>query len=130
MGLKLKIIDLDGIYFQDEVDLINLTIASGNVTILQHHIPLISSIDISHMYVKKNNETIYYAIAGGTLFVTESECKIITTAVESKDEIDYERASKAKERALDRLNSEKSDDIDLKRAEIALKRAINRLSLR
>ena len=87
MGLKLKIIDLDGIYFQDEVDLINLPIASGNVTILQHHIPLISSIDISHMYVKKNDITTYYAIAGGTLFVTESECKIITTAVEAKDEI-------------------------------------------
>ena len=130
MGLKLKIIDLDGIYFQDEVDLINLTIASGNVTILQHHIPLISSIDISHMYVKKNDITTYYAIAGGTLFVTESECKIITTAVEAKDEIDYIRADKAKQRALDRLNDEKSDNIDIKRAEVALKKAINRLSLR
>ncbi len=130
MQLKLKIIDLDGIYFQDEVDLINLTIASGNVTILQHHIPLISSIDISHMYVKKNDITTYYAIAGGTLFVTESECKIITTAVEAKDEIDYIRADKAKQRALDRLNDEKSDNIDIKRAEVALKKAINRLSLR
>lgn len=130
MGLKLKIIDLDGIYFQDEVDLVNLTIASGNVTILAHHIPLISSIDISHMYIKKNNETINYAIAGGTLFVTEDECKIITTAIESENEIDFDRAEYAKKRALDRLNMEKSDNIDIKRAEIALKKAINRLTLR
>lgn len=130
MGLKLKIIDLDGIYFQDEVDLVNLTIASGNVTILAHHIPLISSIDISHMYIKKNNETINYAIAGGTLFVTEDECKIITTAIESENEIDFDRAENAKKRALDRLNMEKSDNIDIKRAEIALKKAINRLNLR
>lgn len=130
MGLKLKIIDLDGIYFQDEVDLVNLTIASGNVTILAHHIPLISSIDISHMYIKKNNETNNYAIAGGTLFVTEDECKIITTAIESENEIDFNRAENAKKRALDRLNMEKSDNIDIKRAEIALKKAINRLTLR
>ena len=130
MGLKLKIIDLDGIYFQDEVDLVNLTIASGNVTILAHHIPLISSIDISNMYIKKNNETINYAIAGGTLFVTEDECKIITTAIESENEIDFDRAENAKKRALDRLNMEKSDNIDIKRAEIALKKAINRLTLR
>ena len=130
MGLKLKIIDLVGIYFQDEVDLVNLTIASGNVTILAHHIPLISSIDISNMYIKKNNETINYAIAGGTLFVTEDECKIITTAIESENEIDFDRAENAKKRALDRLNMEKSDNIDIKRAEIALKKAINRLTLR
>ena len=52
MQLSLKIIDLNGVYFQGEVDLVNLTIASGNVTILANHIPLISSIDISHMYEK------------------------------------------------------------------------------
>ena len=60
MQLKLKIITLDGIYFEEEVDLVNLTTSSGNITILANHIPLISSIDISHMYIKKNNETINY----------------------------------------------------------------------
>ena len=82
------------------------------------------------MYIKKNNETINYAIAGGTLFVTEDECKIITTAIESENEIEFDRAENAKKRALDRLNMEKSDNIDIKRAEIALKKAINRLTLR
>ena len=129
MQLSLKIIDLDGVCFQGEVDLVNLTIASGNVTILANHIPLISSIDISHMYVKKNGEQINYAIAGGTLFVSENECKIITTAIEKEDEIDFDRALKAKNRALDYLNS-KDDNIDYKRAEVALKKAINRLSFR
>lgn len=128
MKLKLKIIDLDGIYFQGEVDLLNITIASGNVTILANHLPLISNIGICHMYIKENGVISNYAIAGGTLFVTESECKIITSAIEHETEIDYSRAQLAKERAEKRL-SNKSPDIDLKRAEIALKKAINRLSL-
>lgn len=129
MQLSLKIIDLNGVYFQGEVDLVNLTIASGNVTILANHIPLISSIDISHMYVKINDEQINYAIAGGTLFVSEKECKIITTAIEKADEIDFDRALSAKNRALEYLNS-KNDNIDYKRAEVALKKAINRLSFK
>ena len=54
MKLKLKIIDLYGIYFQGEVDLLNITIASGNVTILANHLPLISNIGICHMYIKEN----------------------------------------------------------------------------
>ncbi len=129
MKLKLTIIDLDGIYLNKEVDLINLTIASGNVTILANHLPLISSINISHLYIKDEGIITNYAIAGGTLFVSEAECKIITPAIESDSEIDFTRAQRAKERAEKRLANADSD-IDLKRAEVALKRAINRLSLK
>lgn len=129
MKLKLKIIDLEGVCFDGEVDLVNLTIASGNVTILANHLPLISSIEISHMYIKVDGVITRFAIAGGTLFVSESECKIITTAVEKESEIDFNRANDAKKRAEERL-ANPSNDIDIKRAEIALKKAINRLSLK
>lgn len=127
MKLKLKIINLEGVYFDGEVDLLNITIASGNVTILANHLPLISNIEISHMYTKNNGVIENYAIAGGTLFVTEKECKVITTAIERESEIDYERALKAKERAMERI---KSNQADVARAEVALKRAINRLSMK
>ncbi len=129
MKLKLTIIDLEGIYLKKEVDLVNLTTASGNVTILANHLPLISTIDISHLYIKNDGIITNYAIAGGTLFVSETECKIITSAIESDSEIDFTRAKNAKERAERRMSSADSD-IDLKRAEIALKRAINRLTLK
>jgi len=129
MKLKLKIIDLEGVCLDGEVDLVNLTIASGNVTILANHLPLISSIEISHMYIKVDGVITRFAIAGGTLFVSESECKIITTAVEKESEIDFNRANDAKKRAEERL-ANPSNDIDIKRAEIALKKAINRLSLK
>lgn len=129
MKLKLKIIDLDGVYFEKEVDLLNVTIASGNVTILANHLPLISSIDISHMYIKEDGVVTNFAIAGGTLFVSESECKVITSAVEKESEIDFDRALSAKQRAEKRL-ANKEDNLDIKRAEVALKRALNRLSFK
>ncbi|MBQ8206033.1 MAG: ATP synthase F1 subunit epsilon [Bacilli bacterium] len=129
MKLKLKIIDLDGVYYSNDVDLVNIFTSSGNLTILANHLPLISNIEISHLYIKEDGVITNFAIAGGTLFVSESECKIITPAIEKESEIDFTRASKAKERAEERLAS-KSDDIDIKRAEVALKKAINRLSLK
>ena len=129
MKLKLKIIDLDGVYFDSEVDLLNVTIASGNVTILANHLPLISSIDISRMYIKEDGVITNFAIAGGTLFVSESECKVITSAVEKENDIDLTRAEQARKRAEERL-ANKNEDLDIKRAEVALKRALNRLSFR
>lgn len=129
MKLKLKIIDLDGVYYSNDVDLVNIFTSSGNLTILANHLPLISNIEISHLYIKEDGVITNFAIAGGTLFVSESECKIITPAIEKESGIDFTRASKAKERAEERLAS-KADDIDIKRAEVALKKAINRLSLK
>ena len=129
MKLKLKIIDLDGIYFSNDVDLVNVVTSSGNLTILANHLPLISNIKISHLYIKEDGVITKFAIAGGTLFVSETECKIITTAIEKDSEIDFTRAIKAKERAEERI-AMNSDDIDLKRAEVSLKKALNRLSLR
>ena len=129
MKLKLKIIDLDGVYFDSEVDLLNVTIASGNVTILANHLPLISCIDISRMYIKEDGVISNFAIAGGTLFVSESECKVITSAVEKENDIDFTRAEQARKRAEERL-ANKNEDLDIKRAEVALKRALNRLSFR
>ena len=129
MKLKLKIIDLDGIYFSNDVDLVNVVTSSGNLTILANHLPLISNIKISHLYIKEDGVITKFAIAGGTLFVSETECKIITPAIEKDSEIDFTRAIKAKERAEERI-AMNSDDIDLKRAEVSLKKALNRLSLR
>ena len=129
MKLKLKIINLEGIYLQKEVDLINIMTSTGNLTIYANHLPLITNVQISHMYLKDHDQIENFAIAGGTLFVSDSECKIITSAIESADEIDLSRAKQAKELAEQRLK-ESSEDVDMKRAEVALKRAMNRLTLK
>ncbi|MCH5171369.1 MAG: ATP synthase F1 subunit epsilon [Erysipelotrichales bacterium] len=128
MKLHLKIINLDKEYFNGEVDLLNINTSAGELTILANHLPIITNIKVSHMYTINDKETTDYAIAGGTLFVNEEECKIITNAIESADEINEERANASKIRAEERIN-ESSETIDMARAEASLKRAINRLSL-
>lgn len=128
MKLHLRIINLDKEYFNGEVDLLNITTSAGELTILANHLPLITNIKVSHMYTVNDGETIDYAIAGGTLFVSETECKIITTAIESADEINEERAEASKLRAEERISSH-DETIDMVRAEASLKRAINRMSL-
>ena len=72
MKLNLKFIDLDGVYFSNDVDLVNVVTSSGNLTILANHLPLISNIKISHLYIKEDGVITKFAIAGGTLFVSET----------------------------------------------------------
>lgn len=127
--LHLKIINLDGEYLNKEVDFVNVVTTAGELTILDNHQPIITNVCVSRLYISLNGKETYFSIAGGTLFVSEKECKIITSAIENVDDIDFERADAAKNRAEERLNNKKQD-IDITRAEAALKRALNRLSMK
>lgn len=69
------------------------------------------------------------AVSGGFLEVRPDQVTILAQAAETSEQIDVERAKRAKERAEERLRAQNQDNIDFKRAELALKRAINRISV-
>ena len=126
---KLKIVTPKGVYQEVDVEMLNLRTTTGQIGILAHHIPLASSIDISEMnYVDSHQDKHYFAIAGGFVYVGEEDTTIITSAIESSDEIDLLRAQNSKKRAEDRLKT--PQDIDVLRAEIALKKAITRINVK
>lgn len=126
---KLKIVTPKGVYQEVDVEMLNLRTTTGQIGILAHHIPLASSIDISEMnYVDSYHDKHYFAIAGGFVYVGEEDTTIITSAIESSDEIDLLRAQNSKKRAEDRLKT--PQDIDVLRAEIALKKAITRINVK
>ena len=68
-------------------------------------------------------------MAGGLLYFRDNTAEILTDAIESKDEINVDRAEAAKKRAEERLAS-KDPNIDMKRAQAALAKALNRLELK
>ena len=96
---------------------------------MANHLPLIAVIEISHLNYKKDGKIQEYAISGGILNVKKDEVSILADSFEAKEEIDYERAEKAKLKAEERLSS-KEPNIDIKKAELSLKRALNRLTMR
>ena len=85
---KLKIITPQGIYQEVEIDQINLDTTAGQIGILAHHIPLASGVKVSQMnYIIDGNRT-YFSVAGGFVYVNETETTLIANAIESQEEID------------------------------------------
>ena len=78
------------------------------------------------MHIVKNGKTIYYALHGGAINVTNEQVTLMVNTIEREDEIDLERAHRAKKRAEERLQS-KGEGIDIKRAQLALYRALSRI---
>ena len=121
-------ITTDGKKIEDDIEVLNVVTSSGALGVMAHHIPLIAIVEISHLNYKKDGKSYDFAIAGGVLNVKKECVTLLADGFETKEEIDVERATRAKERAEERLSS-KQENIDYKRAEIALKKAINRLSI-
>ena len=128
MGFLLEIVTPKGIYFSNEVDSLTIKLTSGYRTFLAGHIPLIGSLSYAPMHFSKEGKIEEFALHGGAINVTKEKVSVVSNAIESKKEIDQERALAAKERAEKRLK-EKDPNIDIKRAQLALQRALVRLEL-
>lgn len=126
MSFKLVIVSPRGVYFDQDVDSLSVKLTSGYRTILAHHAPLIGALAYAPMHIVQNGKTIYYAIHGGAINVTKEKVTLMVNAMERADEIDLDRARRAKERAEERIKS-KSPDIDVRRAQLALYRALCRI---
>lgn len=121
---KLEIVTPERKFFEGEVEMLVARSIAGDIAILGNHIPLVTPLEISILKLKIGGKTKKAAISSGYMEVSKGKTTIIVDAAEWPDEIDLERAKKARERAEKRL---KETNTDLARAEMALRRAVNRI---
>lgn len=127
--LHVRIVTPRGIYKETDTEILNVQTQDGDRGILPHHMPLVTMLKIGRMTTVENGTREEYAVAGGLLYFRENTAEILTDAIESRNEIDENRAASAKKRAEQRLQS-RDANVDMKRAQIALEKALNRLSVK
>lgn len=128
MMIQIKIITPLGLYLEKEIEAMNVRTVEGERTILPNHIPLVAMLDTCRCSLKEQGKYHDYAISGGLLHMNDNVMRILTDAIEGKEEIDVERAIRAKERAQERL-IKKEEHINQQRAEVSLAKAMNRIRL-
>ena len=100
----------------------------GDVGILPRHIPIVTVLAPGIVRIKGSGGETRIAVGGGFLEVSpDSKVSILAETAELANEIDVDRARRAKERALKRLAERDKLEIDVRRSEIALQKALARL---
>ncbi len=128
--LNLDIITPSKSVFKGEVKSITVPGTKGRFQVLKNHAPIISTLEIGMIKVDLNDsKSNYYSTTGGTIEVLNNQIIVLADSIELVDEIDEDRAAKAKQRAEERL-ANKNSDTNITRAQAALARAINRLSVK
>lgn len=128
-SFKAQILTPEGSVFDGQVTGVRVPGEMGSFEIKTLHANIISTLEVGDILVRKaTGEEQHFAVTGGFVEVVDNKLTLLAEAAEPVEEIDVERAEKAKERAQKRLSSEDAE-IDKQRAEKALKRATNRIKL-
>lgn len=125
---ELQIISPDRIFYNGEASMIELTTTEGEMGIYKGHIPMTCILAPGVITIHEANGTKKAAIHQGFIQILPEAITIMAEVAEWGDEIDLERAKRAKERAEERLKGDRTK-IDVKRAELALHRAVARIEL-
>ena len=128
-SFNLEIISPVVTVFSGEVNSVTIPGTSGSFQVLRNHAALVSSVDIGMVKINNGSEIIEYSTSGGLFEVNNNKAILLAESIESKEEIDLERARKSKARAEQILKIAESRDDEKLEAKEAIQRAINRIKL-
>jgi F-type H+-transporting ATPase subunit epsilon len=110
------------------VDEVVLPGTEGSMGVRPGHAPLLTGLEIGELMYRKGQERRFVSVAGGFAEVLPRRVTILATIAERAEDIDRDRAERARERALGRLEK-KDPDTDIKRAQVALEKAVIRIAV-
>ena len=125
---NLQIISPTRVFFDEAVDMVEMKTTEGEIGVLAGHIPLTTILEPGELRIKTDGNVREAALHDGFVQIQKDKVTVLAESCEWPDEIDANRAEKAKERAERRLTSG-SKEVDMVRAELALKKALIRIDL-
>lgn len=99
MSIQCDIVTQERLVFSGQVDMISLPGAEGRMGILPDHMPMLTTLDFGEVKVRLGDVEEFYAIGGGFAEIQPDHVIILADSAEHADEIDLDRAQKAREQA-------------------------------
>jgi F-type H+-transporting ATPase subunit epsilon len=128
MPLHLEIVTPEKRAFEGDVDEVIVPGSEGELGILPHHAPLISTLGAGVLRLKRGGQEEEFAIFGGFLQVRPDRVVVLAETADVASEIDLERAQHAR-REAERALEGATERTDLEGARAALQRALIRIRL-
>jgi len=113
-NISFKIITPEKLVYEDSVSQVTLPTASGQITVLEDHIPLVSILSVGELYTKKENgEEVFLSVAGGFVKIANNQVSVLADTAERAEDIDLEKAQEAKQKAEEALEKARNEeDVD------------------
>lgn len=105
-SFSVDIVTPDRVVLSDRAVSLVATGVEGSFGILANHAPMLAELAPGEMHYRResNNETVRLAVGGGFLQVADNQVSVLADTAERAEEIDVERARRARDAARARLS--------------------------
>lgn len=129
-NFQVEIITPERIFYTGEASMIEFTSVEGEMGVYKNHIPLTTVLAPGIVTITEDNGQKKAAVHAGFAEILGDKVTLLAEIAEWPDEIDFDRAEAARERAKARIENKQDENIDMIRAELALRKALVRISLK
>lgn len=127
--IQFKIVTPERVVFEDTVDAIILPTVEGEITILPHHIPIVSLLKAGVLRIQKGKEETPLAVSSGVIEVDGERVVVLADTAERADDLDETKIEKAREEARQLMESKRGDREGFAEASALLERELARLKV-
>jgi len=124
-----EIVTPEKMAFSGKVEEVTIPGIEGEFGVLKGHASLLSAIKFGELSYLRDGRRTRYAVNTGYAEVTASKVTILVETAERADQIDVERARRAKERAEQKLARMSKEDPEYAKVEAELHRAETRIKI-
>ena len=128
-SLRLEIVTPAATVYAQDVEMVTLPAASGQIGVLAHHVPLLTRVVPGELIVRRNGADEFLAIGEGLVEITGGHVSIVTDMAVAAKDIDEARVEDARQRALARLRDKISDE-EVATVNASLARSLAQLRVR
>ena len=129
MSLTLKIVSPDGVTYDSAAESVSLPTATGEITVLPHHVPLVTVLKAGEVRIKTQNQEFSLSVSSGVVEIRpNSVVYVLAETAERAEQIDLTRPEAARARAVELMQTqERLDDEDFARLTASLEKELVRL---
>lgn len=129
--IHFKIATPEKVIYENDIFKVSIPTTTGEITILPHHIPLVSIVQAGELKIKDEMGDQVIAISSGFLEVrANNEVIILADNAERAEVIDIERAEAAKKRAEEEMTKARGqENVDYAKLQAVIDREMNRVRI-
>lgn len=132
-SITLRVITPEAVALDTTAEAVNLPGLDGQLGVLNRHAPMVAALGVGELaFGAPGGAKEHLFMAGGFAEVRNNTVRVVCDAAERPTDIDVDRASRAAERARERIRTRESapdEEFDVLRAEMSLRRALMRISV-
>ncbi|MDD5026256.1 MAG: ATP synthase F1 subunit epsilon [Candidatus Peribacteraceae bacterium] len=129
MQIHVEIITPERAVYEGAADAVSIPTPQGEITVLPHHIPLISIVAPGTVTVRAGGEEHLFAVTRGVIEIDGQSIRLLVDTADRAEELEEVAVSKAKEDAQKLMKERRADAEGVAEAAAILDRELARLQV-